>query len=144
VGHASAPVLAGRHSPRSESVTKWYDRGEYAGEVIKRSVQAASGYTFGIDENRVAYLRPDGRSATTATYYEQADGTLTDASGGEVKLWHVRPDVILRHVDFAPANVNPTAAIDGIESVYLSEVTFRMPYELQYRTAVAGPLGEVE
>lgn len=110
---------------------------EPAGTIIKQLVASVDGWTFGIGPDRIAYLRPNGQGAASATYIEQADGRVEDASGGSVPLWSIVPDTLLRQADVAPA-LTDLLAIKTIETVYLSEVTFTAPSRLAYKASVAG------
>jgi hypothetical protein len=124
------------------------DQNEYVGDVIKRLIQTADGYTFGIGmgNGRTPYLRLNKRYATAIDYVERLDGVLENSAGQEVALWDVRPDTVLRQADFVPIAANLTAAIDGIESVYLSEVTYSTDNggQLSYRASIAGIGGAVD
>lgn len=119
-----------------------YSAYDAAGTIIKNLVASVDGWTFGIGPDRVAYLRPNGQSAASATYIEQANGQVEDASGGSVPLWSVLPDTLLRQADFAPA-LTDALAVKTIETVYLSEVTFTAPARLAYKASVAGVDGAV-
>lgn len=118
---------------------------ETSGEMIKRLVEATPGYTFGLGENRVPYLRPNKRQATTADYHEDLYGLVSTATGLPLPLWEVRPDSVLRQSDFVPVTTNLASdAIANIESVYLVETTYNAASNtLEYASAVAGVLGEV-
>jgi hypothetical protein len=61
-----------------------------------------------------------------------------------VPLFLVKPDTVLRQVDFAPTSVAPGVSIESIENIYISECTWSTPGELSYKTGVQGVLGEVE
>lgn len=119
---------------------------ETSGEIIKRLVEATPGYTFGIDKDRIPYLRPHKREQATADYHEDLFGLVTTATGLDVPLWEVRPDTILRQTDFVPSSTNlANEAIAAIENVYLVETTFNASAgTLTYRSSVAGERGEVE
>lgn len=123
-----------------------FDTSEYPGEVIKRLVDATPGYTFGIGENRIPYLRPHNREQTAADYHEDLFGLVTSATGADVRLWDVRPDSVLRQLDFVPASANVSSeAIASVESVYLVETTYHASDNtLTYSSAVAGERGEVD
>lgn len=122
------------------------DNSETPGELIKRLLPTAVGYTFGFDQNRQAYLRLDKREQTKSDYHEDLFGQITTLLGAAVPLWSVRPDAVLRHMDFVPATVNlSSAAIAAIENVYLTETTYSSrDNTLSYKSAVAGERGEVE
>lgn len=128
-----------------------FDQFEATGEIIKKLAQRAVGpyagvkeVIFGLQQGRVPYLRESKRYSTTADYLEHLDGTITDASGGAVPPYLIKPDTILRQVDFAPASLSSGVAIDSIESIYISEVTYTSSdNSLSYKTAVPGVLGEV-
>lgn len=143
---ASAPFLLASYDQIATtgiSVQRQFDKYELPTEIIKRLLQTANGYTFGIDVDRVPYLRANQLLATTPTYYERLDGTIEGAGGQEIPLWDVRPDNVLRQLDFVPTSANLSAAIDSIESIYLAETTWSTPNQLTYKAAVAGVLGEV-
>lgn len=126
-------------------VQRQYDKYEYPSDIIKRLVATAAGYVFGITNDRIPYLQVGQRFALTPTYYEQADGTITTAAGATVNPWEVRPDAILRQVDFVPPSANLTAAIDAVESLYVAETTYNSrDNSVSYKPAVARVLGKVD
>ncbi len=118
---------------------------ETSGEIIKRLVAATPGYTFGLAQGRIPYLRPHKREQTTADYHESVDGLVTTSTGTEIPPWTVRPDSILRQTDFVPSSVNSSAAaVAAVESVYLSETSYSMSDNaLSYSSSVADENGEV-
>lgn len=112
-------------------------------ERIKELFARASNWTFRLDRGRVPVVTTHKRLSTTVDYEESLDGRITTAGGGELATWSIRPDSVLRQVDFVPSSASLTAAIDSIENVYVAETTWRMPGEVSYRAAIAGPDGEV-
>lgn len=143
-------VTAAQQFGQYDAGTTRYATYEAAGSIIKRLMTSAFntgtgiGYTFGVGQGRIPYIKPNGRSDTAPTYIEQADGRIEDASGGEVPLWSIRPGCILRQADMVPATAGlSSTAIDAVESVYLNEVTFTTPNRLEWKTTLAGVNGEV-
>jgi hypothetical protein len=119
-----------------------FDAYETPLEIIRRLIDEAGDYVFGIGPGRVPYLRPSNRLSTSPHYVERLDGVIEDAGGAEVSPWRVQADRVLRQADFVPAAL-PTAAIDSIESVYLSETRYSMQSGLDYSAAIAGSDGEL-
>lgn len=143
---AAAPFIStdySRMATTGTSVGRQFDRSDLAGEIVKELIGQASGYTFLIDRDRVPVLQAARRLGVTADYHEQMDGTLTDVTGAPVPLYLVRPDTILRQLDFVPANAALSTAIDSVESCYLVETTWSSPGRLSYRAAIPGILGDV-
>ncbi len=128
------------------NVSRVHDEYRTAGEEIKDVLLGAPGFVFGIDLDRVPYLRPHKRAAAEPDYYEHLDGTLEGAGGEAVPAWAVRPDSIVRQVDFVPSGAAPATAVERIENMYLTETTFTQRGEksrLTYKAASADALGRV-
>lgn len=142
-----APQLSSDHSQITavaETTSQTFDLYETPLEIVKRLMAQASGYVFGIGRGRVPYLQPSKRLNATAAYIEHLDGLIEDTSSGAVPPWAVRPNNILRQVNFAPTS-RPVAAIDAIESVYLNSTTYRSgDASPSYQVALPGVLGEIE
>lgn len=127
-----------------------FDTYETPGEIVKRIVPQAQGgsidteYVFGIGQGRVPYLRPSKRFATTPDYLERIDGVIETPGGGAIRPELIRPDRVIRQVDFVPASVTVTAAIDTLENIYIAETRFESDtYSVSYRGSIPGVLGEV-
>lgn len=121
-----------------------FDKWETVGEIIKRLMDQAEGSVFGIDNNRMPYVAASRRLATTPDYLEQADGTITGTAGQVIPPYEIRPNTIMRQVDFVPASANLSASIDSIESTFLAETTYKSSdNSLSYQSVVAGVLGEI-
>jgi hypothetical protein len=134
-----------------DAVPHVFDKFEPPGEIIKRLTRQAAGpdigtkeYVFGVLQGRIPYLHQSKRYSSDVDYLEHIDGRITDTHGSEVPLYLVRPDTILRQVDFAPASASSSLAIDAIENIYMSQTTWSSPGDLSYTSGVAGVLGEVE
>jgi hypothetical protein len=122
-----------------------FDQYEMAGDIIKRLVTSVDGWTFGLDQGAVPYLRASRRYAVTPDYVERLDGIIESNTGQELPLWNVRPDSILRQADFVPVSANLSAATESVEHIYLVETTYSTQNggELTYQPAVTGPRGEI-
>lgn len=127
-----------------------FDTYETPGEIIKRIVPQAQGgsidseYVFGIGQGRVPYLRPSKRFQTTPDYLEQVTGSVHTSGGGAMPSYLVRPDSVIRQVDFVPASVAVTSAIDTVENIYIAETRFESDTaSVTYRGSIPGVLGEV-
>lgn len=135
------------------AMRNYFDKQETPGEIIKRLVPLAGGgeeiigatdYVFGLDRGRVPYLRHSKRFSTTVDYVERIDGAITTVGGAEVAPWMIRPDTILKQQDFVPSSASLETAIDGVESIYLSQVSYSSAdNSVSYQGAVAGVLGQV-
>jgi hypothetical protein len=119
-----------------------FDAYETPLEIIRRLVEEAGDYVFGLGPGRVPYLRPSNRLGTSPHYIEDQSSVIRDPGGAEVAPWQVRADRVLRQIHFVPAYV-PTAAIDSIESVYLAEVEYSVQSGLDYSASVTGPDGSL-
>ena len=151
----SAPYLIDDQShiigDNLDAIVHIFDKFEPPGEIIKRLTRQAAGpltgtkeFVFGVGQGRIPYLHESKRYSSAVDYLEQLDGTITDTSGAPIPLYLVRPDSVLRQVDFVPSSVAPGVSIESIENIYMSETTWSSPGELSYKSGVQGVLGEVE
>lgn len=139
-----APFLSiGDIQTSGVTVTRLFDQDETVRDLIKRVAALAPDFVFEVGQGRVATFHPSGRLDTTPTYTESADGTISDTAGARVPGYLVRPDTVLRQVDFAPISVLLPSAIDSLECVYVTETRYSTTGGLSYSTAVVGPQGTV-
>jgi hypothetical protein len=142
---ASCPMLATNQSQvltTGVTAQQQYSAYDSAGIIIKQLVASVDGWTFGLALGRIPYLRASNKLNTTPDYIELANGLVQDAGGGTVDLEMVQPDTLLQQVDYLPSTV-PSTAVDTLNVVYLSEVTYQSPGTLSYKASIPGTLGTI-
>lgn len=139
---ANAPFILDDYTNFAATGTvasRTYDANETPMQIIRRLIESTDGFVFGIGQGRVPYIQATTRLSSQPDYLEQPDGTITDVAGNRVPPWLLQPNRILRQVDFVPPTL-PVAAIDSIESIWLSEVRAGMT-DVDYSASVAGVNG---
>lgn len=145
---ASCPFIStsyGAMETTGDTTGRTYSDYDSALTLIKRLIGQAPGYTFGLSRGRIPYITALSRTSSTVNYLEEADGLITAASGGIVPPWNIRPNSILRQVDFVSGSSGSAEAIAAIESVFLVETEYSSRTNtVSYRAALAGVGGTVE
>lgn len=147
---ASCPMLATNQSQvltTGVTAAQQYSAYDSAGTIIKQLVSSVIDgngvpWTFGLALGRIPYLRPSNKLNTTPDYIELANGMLQDAGGGTVDLATMQPDTLLEQVDYLPSNT-PVAAVDTLNIIYLSEITYQSPGTLSYKASIPGLNGAI-
>lgn len=123
------------------SQKKFFDKYEFAGDIISMLMEKCQGYLFRIDADRNPEIVADNRAQLTTTYYESNDGIIRNIANGIVPPSAIIPNTIITHTGFDDPRGYITASVEKSSSLWISDVTYT-DGKVSYKSSRWGQYGE--